>query len=1103
MQLVVRGTSTALAGELHIPVSKYHAHRALVLASLAPGTSVISGLSSTRQVEWTIGVLRALGTSIQVVGDDYVVTGGPYRATPVIDHGSRGAEGLLNVGSSGTTLYFMVGLAALADRPMTLTGMKYFRRRPIKALLDSLTQMGVQLESDRDCPPITVQPRRPKGGDVSIAGTLSQWLSGLLLLAPFAETDTTIHVTGGALNEQPYVELTVRMMRLFGLVVEHSDDWLTYRVPANQTATPTTYRIPPDIGSAAFGIAAAAIHPSDVLFRGLSAVSAGETDHPEADFLDLATAMGVPLDRDEATGFVRIRHDGIRLNAIDIDCQPIPDLLPVLSAMATFADGTSRLHNVGHIRLKESDRVAAMLQLNRLGGRAEQQTDELRVTGVDGLHGAALSSFNDHRVLMSLSVAASTAVGMSSLTYPRAYRISYPTFLEAMNSIGLDIDVAAAPARDLLATETGYARQTELAETGEADSVAERLATAEAAALRELEASAEALARAEVLAQTEVLAEAEVLAQAEALVDAAEIEPLVLSDEVRRLADETPDAAAIVEVGGDAPLTTSWRELQDEADRVSALLLDLGVQPGESVAMQLPNWSEFVAITLGAIQIGAVATPIMPVFGPRETTMTLSRSRAKVLFLPDMFRNRRPSLELLEAAEEARSNRRPLSLEHVIVLRADDRHSSDVAIDVPPIPETAADQVAASDWTWRYYDQALEAVSPDIELIRSRSPKPDDTCQLLFTSGTTGEPKGVQHSHRTLAVATALHVQQSGLGAGDRIFVPSPLAHQTGFLYGMLLAWRLNVAVVIQPVWNPQIALDQAFGQAGATFVQAAAAFVDDLVRAVKDGVAPAPAALRMFVATGSAVPRALAAEAREVLGTTVLGAFGTTETCLGTLAAPTDRPEDAWGSDGRPLPGIRIRIVDDEGREMPRGIEGNYELNSPTMFSGYLDRPDLTDDVFTADHWYRTGDLAVVDQAGFLHITGRVKDVINRGGEKIPVVEIENLLYQHPLVSDVAIVAMPDARLGERACAFVVAAAARAEGAPAEPALSFSDVQSYLGANGVSKYYWPERLEFIDELPRNAVGKIQKNVLRERASALVAMSAESEKIEAQKIREK
>ncbi|MGD3180659.1 hypothetical protein QT373_22445, partial [Xanthomonas citri pv. citri] len=155
-------------------------------------------------------------------------------------------------------------------------------------------------------------------------------------------------------------------------------------------------------------------------------------------FLDLAAAMGVPMRIDEATGFVRIQHDGSPLRALDIDCRPIPDLLPVLSTMATFAEGTTRLWNVAHIRLKESDRVAAMLQLNRMGGRAEQGSDELRVTGVrpGELHGSPMSSFNDHRVLMSLAVAASKAEGTSSLTYPRAYRISYPTFLEAMNGVG-------------------------------------------------------------------------------------------------------------------------------------------------------------------------------------------------------------------------------------------------------------------------------------------------------------------------------------------------------------------------------------------------------------------------------------------------------------------------------------------------------------------------------------------------------------------------------------------------------------------------------------------------------------------------------------------
>ncbi|HJX87283.1 MAG TPA: AMP-binding protein, partial [Gemmatimonadales bacterium] len=240
---------------------------------------------------------------------------------------------------------------------------------------------------------------------------------------------------------------------------------------------------------------------------------------------------------------------------------------------------------------------------------------------------------------------------------------------------------------------------------------------------------------------------------------------------------------------------------------------------------------------------------------------------------------------------------------------------------------------------------------------------------------------------------------------------------------------------------------------------------------------APPPTRLRIFVATGAAVPRALAERATRVLGTAVCGAFGTTETGLGTLASPFDSAAKMWGSDGRAMPGVALRIVDDDGTPLPPGAEGNFELTGPTVFEGYLDRPDLTAEVFTADGWYRTGDLATIDDEGYLRITGRVRDVINRGGEKIPVSEIEQLIYTHPSVDDVAIVAMPDERLGERACAFVTLAPGGK--------LTFSALQRFLDEHEVSKHYWPERLEIIAEIPRNAVGKIQKFLLREQAAGL------------------
>jgi len=245
-------------------------------------------------------------------------------------------------------------------------------------------------------------------------------------------------------------------------------------------------------------------------------------------------------------------------------------------------------------------------------------------------------------------------------------------------------------------------------------------------------------------------------------------------------------------------------------------------------------------------------------------------------------------------------------------------------------------------------------------------------------------------------------------------------------------------------------------------------------VTAVADSGRP-PEALRIFVATGTAVPRTLAERATGLLGTAVCGAWGTTETCLGTLAAPGDEPAQVWGTDGRALDGVGIRVVDDAGAVLGPGVEGNFEVTSDCLFDGYLDRPDLTAEALSTDGWYRSGDLAVISEAGFVRITGRVKDVINRGGEKVPVAEIEQLLHQHPAIREVAVVAMPDPRLGERACAYAVA----------DTAIDLAEIQRFLDTRQVSIHYWPERLELLAELPRNPAGKVQKYLLRQRIKEL------------------
>jgi cyclohexanecarboxylate-CoA ligase len=514
----------------------------------------------------------------------------------------------------------------------------------------------------------------------------------------------------------------------------------------------------------------------------------------------------------------------------------------------------------------------------------------------------------------------------------------------------------------------------------------------------------------------------------------------LIEADVARHARRAPDGLAAVAVdaaGRDSTLT--WAELWARSGRAATTLLSFGVQAGDAVAYQLPNRLEFLTLTLGALRIGAICEPLMPIFRERELRFMLAESAAPVLVVPRRFRGYDHGEMAHELIEELPAIRA------LLVLGDDDEPAG------------------------------AEASEPDEPAVGARRPAPSAIAQLLFTSGSTGEPKGVLHRHEVLDRAADAHIAHFGLGADDVIYIPSPLAHQTGWLYGMWIAWRLGATQVIQERWDPEAAF-AAIGRHGVTFTQAATPFLVDLTRvAVQRGYRPEP--LRMFVATGAAIPRDLARRARDVLGAEVGGGFGTTESCMGAGFVPGLDDERAWTSDGVALANVSLRVVDDDGRELPPGTEGNFEIGTDTLFAGYLNRPEETAAAISEDGWYRPGDLATIDADGYLRITGRVKDVINRGGEKVPVAEIEQLLYEHPAVAEVAIVAMADERLGERGCAFVVLS-----DDPGAADFEFAAMQAYLDERRVAKPYWPERLELVSELPRTPSGKIQKFVLRDHA---------------------
>lgn len=514
---------------------------------------------------------------------------------------------------------------------------------------------------------------------------------------------------------------------------------------------------------------------------------------------------------------------------------------------------------------------------------------------------------------------------------------------------------------------------------------------------------------------------------------------LVLTDHLDRWATECPDRVAVVDhnsVTGQRNELT-FQALADRVDRLARGLTQLGIKRGDVISLQLPNWWQFHVLHLAALRIGAVTNPLMPIFRERELDFMLGLAESKLLVVPRHFRG------FDHEAMAKRLQPNLPALRHVLVVGGE----GDAAFE-------------------RLFANAAGAAG----FIR---PDPCDVIQLLYTSGTTGEPKGAMHISNTLFSNVIPYAERLGLTNRDVVLMSSPMAHQTGFMYGLMMALYLGAKNVLQDIWVPEQAADIIEAE-GATFTMASTPFLNDLAE-VAQRRPEAFRTFRIFLAGGAPIPRVLARRAAEALGASIVSGWGMTENgaiCIGKLGDP---PEKSFETDGCPLPGVEIRVVDPNGIVLPPGEEGQLQARACSNFVGYLKRPELNG--IDADGWFDSGDLARIDTEGYVRITGRSKDIIIRGGENIPVVEIEQLLYRHPAVQELAIVAMPDPRLGERCCAFVVTKGGAT--------LDFSEMTRFLEEQRIARSYLPERLEVVAEMPKTPSGKIQKFRLRELARAL------------------
>jgi acyl-CoA synthetase (AMP-forming)/AMP-acid ligase II len=479
----------------------------------------------------------------------------------------------------------------------------------------------------------------------------------------------------------------------------------------------------------------------------------------------------------------------------------------------------------------------------------------------------------------------------------------------------------------------------------------------------------------------------------------------------------------------------TYADIDAEARRLVTLLRDLGVEPGATVAFQLPNWREAFASFAGLALGGYVVVPVVHIYGRKEVAFILEQSGAAAYVSPLAY-GHVDYAAIVDAAA-------PDALRVHVVVGEDD---------VPPSPSG----VARVPWS------ACADRKPALDLPAVR---PEDVAVLAYTSGTTSDPKGVIHDHRTM-LAELRHMQ-AWFAKGTPKLIGSPVTHATGML-GLLAPLETGQPIHLIDRWDPGHALEVML-EAGIGGGVGASVFLASLLD--HSDFTPRHAALMDRIGLGGApVPIALAERAASH-GIAIIRAYGSTEH-PSTTGSQYEDPEDRrHRTDGRALPGVELRLVDADGAPVPAGAPGEILSRGPELCLGYTD-PALTAAAFDAEGWYRTGDVGVLDAHGFLTITDRVKDIIIRGGENVSAAEVEGALQTLAGVAEVAVVAAPDARLGEHACAIV-------RMRPGAPPPTLDDVTAHLARAGLARPKWPEELRVVDDFPRTASGKVRKVDLR------------------------
>ncbi|MDC7908950.1 medium-chain fatty-acid--CoA ligase [Escherichia coli] len=507
-----------------------------------------------------------------------------------------------------------------------------------------------------------------------------------------------------------------------------------------------------------------------------------------------------------------------------------------------------------------------------------------------------------------------------------------------------------------------------------------------------------------------------------------------LADYWQQTARAMPDKIAVVDNHG---ASYTYSALYHAASCLANWMLAKGIESGDRIAFQLPGWCEFTVIYLACLKIGAVSVPLLPSWREAELVWVLNKCQAKMFFAPTLFKQTRPVDLILPLQNQLPQLQQIVGVDKL----------------APATSSLSLSQIIADN-------------TPLTTAITTHG---DELAAVLFTSGTEGLPKGVMLTHNNILASERAYCARLNLTWQDVFMMPAPLGHATGFLHGVTAPFLIGARSVLLDIFTPDACL-ALLEQQRCTCMLGATPFVYDLLNVLEKQPADL-SALRFFLCGGTTIPKKVARECQQ-RGIKLLSVYGSTESSPHAVVNLDDPLSRFMHTDGYAAAGVEIKVVDDARKTLPPGCEGEEASRGPNVFMGYFDEPELTARALDEEGWYYSGDLCRMDEAGYIKITGRKKDIIVRGGENISSREVEDILLQHPKIHDACVVAMPDERLGERSCAYVVLKAPH-------HSLSLEEVVAFFSRKRVAKYKYPEHIVVIEKLPRTASGKIQKFLLR------------------------